>query len=153
MRFHPEVLDPRQDEVLTSAGAAVAERGYRLGGGTAFALVFRHRESVDFDGFSEAVLLSLDDFGCMKLSAIAQRGSRKDFVDLFVLGREHRPLDELLELYQRKFEVREIGHLLYSLVYFEDAERDRMPGMLWDATWEQVREQVEDWVRGLARRR
>ncbi len=209
--LHPEVLELTQDEVLTSAAEGITSRGYRLGGGTALALVFGHRKSVDFDWFTEVAmgdpmrlareledlglaleidrvsagtlhgklrgvrmsfleyrypalaepiewperrvaLLSLDDIACMKLSAIAQRGSRRDFVDLFVLCREHRPLEELLELYRKKFEIREIGHLLYSLVYFEDAERERMPEMLWDIRWEEVKEQVEAWVRHCARR-
>lgn len=97
-------------------------------------------------------VLSLDDIACMKLSAIAQRGSRKDFVDLFALGTEHRPLAELLDLYQKKFEVQEIGHLLYSLVYFEDAETERMPKMLWDVDWPDVRKRIEGWVEELAGR-
>lgn len=95
-------------------------------------------------------ILSLDDIACMKLSAIAQRGSRKDFVDLFALGKEHRPLPELLDLYRKKFEIQEIGHLLYSLVYFEDAEKERMPNMLWKVEWPEVRQQIEDWARELA---
>ncbi len=99
----------------------------------------------------EVSILSLDDIGCMKLSAIAQRGARKDFVDLFALGRNHRPLGDLLELYRKKFDVRETGHLLYSLAYFEDAEKERMPEMLWDLEWPEVRRQIEAWVAGLAR--
>jgi hypothetical protein len=95
-------------------------------------------------------ILSLDDIASMKLSAIAQRGSRKDFVDLFALGQEHRPLAELLDLYRRKFDVQEIGHLLYSLVYFEDAEQERMPKMIWDIEWREVRERIESWVQELA---
>lgn len=95
----------------------------------------------------ESAILSLDDIACMKLSAIAQRGSRKDFIDLFALGLEHRPLGRLLDLYRNKFDVQEIGHLLYSLVYFEDAETERMPRILWDVEWRDVREQIEAWVR------
>jgi hypothetical protein len=95
-------------------------------------------------------ILSLDDIASMKLSAIAQRGSRKDFVDLFALGQEHRPLAELLDLYRKKFDVHEIGHLLYSLVYFEDAEQERMPKMIWDIEWREVRKRIESWVQELA---
>ncbi|HSL83239.1 MAG TPA: nucleotidyl transferase AbiEii/AbiGii toxin family protein [Thermoanaerobaculia bacterium] len=98
----------------------------------------------------DVAVLSLDDIACMKLSAIAQRGSRKDFVDLLALVQEHRPLGELLELYRRKFDVQEIGHLLYSLVYFEDAEAERMPKMLWDVEWRAVRKRIEGWVRELS---
>lgn len=98
----------------------------------------------------DVAVLSLDDIACMKLSAIAQRGSRKDFVDLLALVQEHRPLGELLELYRRKFDVQEIGHLLYSLVYFEDAEAERMPKMLWDVEWRDVRKRIEGWVRELS---
>lgn len=99
----------------------------------------------------DVTILSLDDLACMKLSAIAQRGSRKDFVDLFALCTEHRPLGELIELYQKKFEVQEPGHLLYSLAYFEDAEEERMPKMLWDARWPEMRKCIEGWVRELAK--
>lgn len=99
----------------------------------------------------EIAVLSLDDIAAMKLSAIAQRGARKDFLDLFALAREHRPLEELLELYRKKFDVQEIGHLLYSLVYFEDAEKERMPVMFWDVEWREVRGRIETWVRELAR--
>ncbi len=42
MRFHSEVLEPLQDEVLASAAAGIASLGFRLGGGTALALVFGH---------------------------------------------------------------------------------------------------------------
>ncbi|HEX6199304.1 MAG TPA: nucleotidyl transferase AbiEii/AbiGii toxin family protein, partial [Thermoanaerobaculia bacterium] len=106
-------------------------------------------EPIRFPG-RDLAILSLDDIACMKLSAIAQRGSRKDFVDLFALATEHRPLAELLDLYRRKFDVQAIGHLLYSLVYFEDAEKERMPKMVWDVEWPEVRERVEGWVRELA---
>ncbi len=44
-------------------------------------------------------LASLDDLACMKLAAIAQRGSRKDFIDIHALISRHRPLGDLLALY------------------------------------------------------
>lgn len=97
-------------------------------------------------------LLSLDDIACMKLSAIAQRGSRKDFVDLYALLDHHRPLPEMLRLYRRKFDIEEIGHLLYSLTYFADAERERMPEMLWAVDWPTVRTTIETRVKTLAER-
>lgn len=37
------------------------------------------------------------------------------------------------------------------LAYFEDAEKERMPEMLWDLEWPEVRRQIEAWVAGLAR--
>jgi hypothetical protein len=97
-------------------------------------------------------ILSLDDIACMKLSAIAQRGARKDFVDLFALLDHHRPLAELIELYRRKFEIDEIGHLLYSLTYFKDAEGERMPEMLWSVDWNTMRTEIESRVKALAER-
>lgn len=39
----------------------------------------------------------------MKLVAVIQGGSKKDFVDLYALALKHKPLGELLRLYQRKY--------------------------------------------------
>lgn len=95
-------------------------------------------------------LLSLDDIACMKLSAIAQRGARKDFIDLYALLESHRDLPNLIDLYRRKFEMDDIGHLLYSLSYFEDAEREPMPEMLWDIQWNEIKDRLRGYVESLA---
>jgi hypothetical protein len=95
-------------------------------------------------------LASLDDLACMKLSAIVQRGAKKDFVDVFALVKEHKSLPELLNLYRRKYETDDIAHLLYALVYFDDADRERMPKLLWPLDWRTIKQQIRDWVHELA---
>jgi hypothetical protein len=92
-------------------------------------------------------LAGLKDLACMKLSAIAQRGARKDFIDLYALLREGLSLADMLDWYQEKFSVREVGHLLYSLAYFQDAEAEPMPRMIWKADWRQVKQRVQDAAR------
>ena len=95
-------------------------------------------------------LASLDDLACMKLSAIAQRGSWKDFLDIYALCTAHRSLQELLPLYQKKFSVQDISPVLYGLVYYDDAEEQRMPVMLWDVPWSQVKSAIREWVREIS---
>lgn len=95
-------------------------------------------------------LASLDDLVCMKLSAIAQRGARKDFIDLFALLQEHKSLKQMLQLYSRKFAIDDLGHVLYALAYFDDAERDPMPKMLWKANWRQIKEEIQKQVKAVA---
>jgi len=95
-------------------------------------------------------LASLDDLACMKLSAIAQRGSKKDFLDLYAIAREHRPLPALIERYRQKYSTEDTAHLLYALVYFEDAEAERMPVLLWDVQWSTVKEALRTWVQDVA---
>lgn len=89
---------------------------------------------------------SADDLAAMKLSAIAQRGSRKDFVDLWALGSRHARLPEMLELYRRKYGVRDIAHLLYSLSFFDDADEEPMPQMLVEVDWETIKATIREWV-------
>ncbi len=84
-------------------------------------------------------LADRDDIAAMKLSAIASRGSRKDFVDLWVLTTRHRPLDEYLALYQEKFEARDVGHVIRSLIHFDDAEREPPLRLLIDIDWEELK--------------
>jgi len=47
-------------------------------------------------------LAGMNDIACMKLSAIASRGSRKDFFDLHYLVKHFLQLDDYLRLYMKK---------------------------------------------------
>jgi predicted nucleotidyltransferase component of viral defense system len=95
-------------------------------------------------------MASLEDLACMKLSALTQRGSKKDFVDIYALGLRHFSLRDMLRLYQRKYSVEDIGHVLYSLSYFDDANRERLPRMFWDINWRMVKKTIQRWVRKVA---
>jgi hypothetical protein len=75
----------------------------------------------------------------MKLSAVAQRGARKDFVDVFALGRNGLRLREMLRLYQEKYETGDVAHVLAGLSYMDDAEREPMPKMLAPIEWNEVK--------------
>ncbi len=98
---------------------------------------------------SGLVLASRDDIATMKLSAIASRGSRKDFVDLWVLLNRHRSLREYLRLFEQKFAVRDVGHVVRSLVHFDDAERDLPLRLLVDIDWAEVKADFQRRVEGL----
>lgn len=95
---------------------------------------------------SSCFLASLDDLACMKLAAVAQRGSRKDFIDVFSLVQQYKPLPELLFLYQKKYRTENIAPVLLGLVYFDDAEEEPDPP-LWSLEWKEIKRKVSEWVR------
>ena len=86
----------------------------------------------------------------MKLSAVAQRGARKDFCDIYALGKKSFSLQEMLDFYQKKFNIRDVGSVLYGLVYFDDAESERMPRMLWDVNWGEIKKNILEWVKDIS---
>lgn len=92
-------------------------------------------------------LASVEDLACMKLSAIGSRGAKRDFIDICALGRSHVPIDRMLGFYRQKFDIRDVGHTLTALTYFDDADEERMPRMLWDVEWEEIKRTIEGWVR------
>jgi hypothetical protein len=91
------------------------------------------------------------DLAAMKLLAIAQRGSKKDFVDLFALGKRANSLQRMLTWYRDKYSVNDTAHLLCSLVYFADADPDRLPRMLWDVDWRTIKNTLRRWVQKVPR--
>ncbi len=95
-------------------------------------------------------LAPLADLACIKLSAIAQRGARKDFCDLYALGKKAFSLQDMLGFYRKKFNIRDIGAVLYGLVYFDDAESERMPRMLWDVSWREIKSTILGWVKEIS---
>lgn len=91
--------------------------------------------------FHSADVADPRDISCMKLSAIASRGTKRDFIDLYVLAQRYG-LEQLLTWFQNKYSQAHYSmvHVLKSLAYFEDAERDPMPDMLIGLSWPEVRE-------------
>jgi len=94
-------------------------------------------------------LASLDDIGCMKLSAVTNRGSRKDFIDLHFLITHYRSLGEYLQLFQEKYKQQDVGHVIRSLVYFEDADQEPEIKTFAGLHWERLKRDFESWVRPL----
>jgi predicted nucleotidyltransferase component of viral defense system len=91
--------------------------------------------------FSTVEVADARDIACMKLSAVASRGTRRDFVDLYVAANEYS-LGEILSLFVRKYAGIEYNrlHLLKSLTYFEDAEADPPLEMLTEISWADVKD-------------
>ena len=95
-------------------------------------------------------LATLEDLACMKLSTLTQRGSKKDFVDIYALGLRYFSLRDMLRLYQKKFSVEDMGHVLYGLSYFDDADKERLPKMFWDTDWRTIKKTIQGWVKEVA---
>ncbi|MDP3001352.1 MAG: nucleotidyl transferase AbiEii/AbiGii toxin family protein [Bryobacterales bacterium] len=176
--WHPETITPGMAETLrTLRDRGLIDHAY-LAGGTALALRFGHRLSVDLDFFApdlfevakaphtihavtqrtkvsflgypypelfppaqfEGVpVADPRDIACMKLSAIASRGTKRDFIDLYVASAQFG-LQEILAWFARKYAKTRYSrlHLLKSLTYFGDAEKDPLPHMLVPLAWEDV---------------
>lgn len=96
-------------------------------------------------------IASLADLMCMKLSAVSQRGSRKDFVDIFTVLQRGASLTEAIQDYRRKFGVQDATPVIYGLAYFDDAEKQPMPKMLIATTWAQMKAAIQRWTREAAR--
>ncbi len=205
--MHDEVLLPAARKLLPKLGRTIEGQGWYLAGGTALALQYGHRRSVDFDWFrptsfsleplkrrlqglgkltvvSEATgtfhgrlagvrlsflhypyrllwptisyggvrLADPRDIAGMKLHAVSNRGSKKDFFDLYRLL-QHYSLEQLLSWFDRKYRGVRYNrlHLLKSLVYFANAEPEPNPFVLhslsWTAVKREVRKRVVDYLR------
>lgn len=93
------------------------------------------------------------DIALMKLTAVSQRGSKRDFIDLACFMRSYPqcPLHELLQLLSQKYGRINRGHYLRALVYFRDAEREPMPRMHWPLRWNEVKDYLRQGVAELLR--
>ena len=87
---------------------------------------------------NELVLASDRDIAAMKINAIIGRGSRKDFIDLYVLL-QHYSLADILSFYQQKYPEYSEYRALLSMTYFDDAEMQDMPRMFIDTTWDDMK--------------
>lgn len=197
MSLHPEAVSQPLIDLLRQLMQVDALKQFYLVGGTALALRYGHRISIDLDLFThtpfdskelakllvhdfnltEAVietntilglingiktdfiahrypmvsgvetidglrLLAVEDIAAMKLNAIANRGSKKDFWDIFELL-QHFDREELFEFYQQKYPAGSLWNVEKSLTYFDDAEADPDPTDLSGRTWEAVKAGIQ----------
>ncbi len=95
----------------------------------------------EFEGLNIA---SVKDIACMKLTAISSRGSKKDFIDFYNIL-QTTDLATLFTSFEKKFEGVSYQklHILKSLTYFEDAEKDPDPDYIEKFDWEEVKRFLE----------
>lgn len=103
------------------------------------------RPAVVSDGIR---LADIPDIAAMKLAAATNRGTRKDFVDVYFLLRKYS-LRQMLDWYAEKYPDGNDYLVLRSLVYFDDAELEPMPNMLTPVEWKSVTKAIESAVREL----
>lgn len=96
-------------------------------------------------------MVSAKDIAAMKLVAIAQRGSKKDFFDLYELL-ERYSLETIFDFFRRKFPGQDPSYVIRSLTYFDDGELQADPIMLKDYSRQQVKDRmiqvVQDYMKG-----
>ncbi len=86
-------------------------------------------------------IASIKDISAMKLSAITNRGSKKDFIDLFFLLKKFT-LKEMMKFYLKKYSEGNEFIVLKSLGYFNDAEEEPMPFMFEKIEWKDIKEKI-----------
>jgi Nucleotidyl transferase AbiEii toxin, Type IV TA system len=91
--------------------------------------------------FLEVEVADPRDIACMKVSAVAGRGTKRGFVDLYLCAKQYS-LKEILRLFDQKFAQTHVNkvHILKSLTFFSDAEKDPMPHMLVPLDWDTVKQ-------------
>ena len=194
-------IEPHTLELLRALMQEAALSELRLVGGTALALQYGHRSSVDLDLFGKIDidgyelqsilskygvlkvenetkiihqyyidnikvdvvnypfewispiieedgirLASPIDIAAMKVNAIEGRGTKKDFIDMYMLL-QHYSLKEIIAFYQQKYPNYSIFRALRSLTYFDDAEDQFMPRMYIEDTWENMKLYITNQVK------
>ena len=102
----------------------------------------------NYSTHSSIRIASLKDIAAMKVNAIVNRGSKKDFVDLYFLLKQIS-LSEILKLVELKYANIEQFSILKSLIYFNDADLQPDCDMIIAANWNEIRLQMQKEVRRL----
>ena len=192
-----QTVQPDTLELLKAISAQPKVKELRLVGGTALALQYGHRQSVDLDFFGRLpedkdelidvvrrvgdvtvlnrskiilqmvvnqvkvdfvdysrypwidepilgdgfVLASDKDIAAMKINAIMGRGTRKDFIDLYLLL-QHYSLTQIMDFYRQKYPEFSEYRALLSMTYFDDAEMQDLPLMFIKTPWESMKTSI-----------
>lgn len=191
-----KTLSENAQKSLALLGKGILSADTYLAGGSALALHFGHRISIDFDFFTKTSfsseklakdLIKVGDFkpqtvlkdtllgsfndikfsifyyqypwlfraidyhgiliadpkdiAAMKIAAVMDRGTKKDFIDLYFLSKKGIVLESCFEYYEKKYKA--LANNLYSIItslsYFIDAENSEMPKMIDKVSWKEIK--------------
>jgi len=123
--------------------------------GVKFSLFYYSYKILDkADDFFGIKIAGLKDLAAMKLHAVEDRGTKRDFVDLFWLCR-HIDLEDICRLYEQKYgKFEERKYIIYKAInYFEDAEKKdkRELKMLEPVDWQEVKRFFQGEAKNLAK--
>ncbi len=109
------------------------------------------KKTINFEGIQ---VIQKEDIAAMKIHALEDRGTKRDFFDLYFLAKEFS-LEKMLKFYDQKYgNLKEhIYIIIRSLNYFADAERDKDPKMLVPVSWEEVKKFFQNQTLSLARKK
>ncbi|MEW6684752.1 MAG: nucleotidyl transferase AbiEii/AbiGii toxin family protein [Candidatus Edwardsbacteria bacterium] len=95
--------------------------------------------------FQQVRIADLQDIAAMKLAAIAARGRKRDFIDLYFILQNSLDWKTIFNTYEKKYRnlSEAFLHLMKSLSYFEDAEKDTIPLMIEKVRWAEVKKFFE----------
>lgn len=104
--------------------------------------------------FSNIAVVSLEDIAAMKIAAICDRGTKRDFIDLYFIAKEKFSLDEVLDFYDKKYQKlsNNLITILKSLRYFTDADPQDPPEMIKEISWKGVKDFFEKEVIRLSKK-
>lgn len=107
------------------------------------------KKTIDFEGIQ---ILQKEDIAAMKIHALEDRGTKRDFFDLYFLLKEFS-LEQVLKFYNQKYSCLEEHFYIIrrSLDYFESAEEDDDPKMLIPVSWQEVKKFFKEEIIKLAK--
>ncbi len=86
-------------------------------------------------------LASINDIVAMKLKAIAGRGSKKYFYDIYYLLK-YFSVKDMIVLFKKKYPDHEVFTVYKSLLYFEDADVEPEPILFEKVEWIMVKNKI-----------
>ena len=100
-------------------------------------------DKIEVENVKGLYLASIKDIAIMKLIAISQRGTKKDFFDLYYICNNFNiTITDILKMLKEKYDENKVNyaHIIQSLAYFEDAEDENLPKVFIDYNWEKIKE-------------
>jgi hypothetical protein len=147
--FTPQEFIPSQVAAdLSQVGSFIgeqADKGTILGKfeGIKFGLfIYKYPLLYPLQEHLSVKIADIRDIAAMKVEAIASRGAKRDFIDLYFICKGGYSLAELLGFYDKKYGklASNVVHIRKSLIYFDDAEPETMPNMLKGEDWKEIKE-------------
>ena len=86
-------------------------------------------------------IASLEDIAAMKINAINNRGSKKDFWDLYFLLNIF-DLKEIIEFSIKKYPAISVWSVLKSLNWFEGADKQVDPMKIISVDWREIKRKI-----------